>query len=242
MEREEPIILAIDTATEICSVALFSRERVLFAKESEKGRNHAALIAPFVREALTFAKVNNLKIVAVAVNGGPGSYTGLRIGASFAKGFCFARTLPLIAISGLQGMARAFRDELLTKNASPEEEHNTLFCPMIDAGRMEVYCALYDFDGQEILKPEARIVDANSFAKETKGRKVYYFGNGASKCQPVLASPQAELSDYPLIASLLHRSVFEAFDKSSFQDTAYWVPDYIKTYTAVKAKNKVLNK
>lgn len=234
------VILAIDTATEVCSVALLARDSIPFERINEEGRSHAALITGFAREALQFSEEQALNLVAVAVNGGPGSYTGLRIGASFAKGLCFGKRLPLIAISGLRALASGYSRALLAKGVETPESL-VLLCPMIDARRMEVYCALYDSSGKEILAPHAEVVTKESFSSYYHEREVYFFGNGAMKCQEELSHPSTHFEAFPSLARNLQEEAFGAYDGKEFADVAYWVPDYIKPYKALKSKNKVLS-
>lgn len=240
-EKATEAILAIDTATEVCSVALLSREAILYEKVNQEGLNHAALIMGFCRETLDFAQDQKLHLVAIAVNGGPGSYTGLRIGASFAKGLCFGKHLPLIALSGLCAMASGYHKHLLEQKAELPQS-KALLCPMIDARRMEVYCALYDFDGNEVAAPQAEIITQESFSQYSQDRKIYFFGNGALKCREALQSPKAHFEAFPSLARHLQELAFEAYDQERFADVAYWVPNYIKPYMALKSKNKVLSR
>lgn len=243
MQQNKEVILAIDTATEICSVALFARDEILFEKINEEGRNHAALIGGYCREALEFVAHHNLSLIAIAINGGPGSYTGLRIGASFAKGLCFGRHLPLIAISGLSALASGYKREVLGEDVAKSAiSSQPLLCPMIDARRMEVYCALYELDGAEVLAPCSEIVTAESFCQEIAQRDIYFFGNGAMKCETTLSKSSTHFANFPSVARNLQEVAFKALDKKDFADVAYWTPDYVKPYKAVKSINKVLSR
>ncbi len=228
-------ILAIDTATEICSVALLGREETIYTKESDKGRNHAALISGYVCHALDVADEKNCQIVALAINAGPGSYTGLRIGSSFAKGFCFARQIPMIAINGLEILAHAY------KKYHSSLGENTILCPMIDARRMEVYYAVFDSQLREISSPGAMIVSKDTLASIANNNHLICFGNGALKCQNEAPNNEVSFEDMPSVAHLMQASAFNAFDKKVFVDTAYWEPDYIKDYKAIRSVNKVIH-
>lgn len=240
MNSPKNAILAIDTATQVCSVALLLRDEVVFERQSTAGRNHAALIATYCHEAQTFASAENLSLVAVAVSDGPGSYTGLRIGASFAKGFCFGHQLPLIAIPGLRALFSGFRSYLLEKKIE-EEYSQVLLCPMLDARRMEVYCALYQLDGMEVVAPSAKIITEESFQAELEGKKAYLFGDGAMKCRSVFNSPQMEIVPFDSLARYFREDAFNTYDHRRFCDVAYWAPNYLKPYQVIKSKNKVLS-
>lgn len=230
---KKDVIMAIDTANEICSVALLSRDEILFEKHNNEGRNHSALIAPYVRDLIIRVQQSNLELVAVAVNGGPGSYTGLRIGASFAKGFCYAQQLPLINISGLLGMAYAY------KKAHPIDQKE-MICSMIDAGRMEVYYSLYDANLNLLTEPSAQIITEQSFAPYKENFHIHYIGTGVEKCKQILSHHPSTFMPMSTTASNMVNISFEMYDNKQFEDLAYWTPNYIKPYHAVVSKNKVL--
>lgn len=242
MSNLRKAILAIDTATDICSLALLEREYVAFERISDAERNHAACLGRFAKEALSFVQKEQLSLVAVAVNEGPGSYTGLRIGAAFAKGLCFAQNLPLIALSGLRAMAWGFKQKLLDEAKHNGLPNDILLCPMLDARRMEVYRALYTYEGEEILSPTAEEMSEDSFRQEIKKKRVYFFGSGAMKCQGLFPHFQASYSDFPSLARHFQGESFQCYDQQEFADLAYWTPDYLKPYKAIKSKNKVLSK
>ena len=229
-----PVILNIETSTTVCSVALSRDGGVEFHKEIFEGPAHAKNIGPFVEEALQFARDKKYKIDAVAVSSGPGSYTGLRIGMSEAKGLCFGLGVPLIAVDTLKILTCS----VMFKGMF--EEH-ALFCPMIDARRMEVYSAIYDHSFQEIKPVSADIIDENSYQDILEKGPVYFFGDGAAKCEKELTHPNARFIQSVLPVAYDMMALAElAFRKGEFQDVAYFEPFYLKDFVATTSKHKVL--
>ena len=167
-----PNIIHIETSTEVCSVALSSDGVVKFQRQDFEGPSHAVLLGGFVEEAVKYARENDIALHAIAVSSGPGSYTGLRIGVSEAKGLCFGMNLPLIAVSTLELLC-------CTAMFRVDVEDDALICPMIDARRMEVYAAVYDECLQPVMPVGAYIVDENTFSEVLSQRKVIFCGNGA---------------------------------------------------------------
>jgi len=227
------IILNIETSTNVCSVALSENSACLFSKSNAEGMNHAALLSVFIAEALEVLKSTDKKLDAVAVSSGPGSYTGLRIGVSTAKGLCYGYGIPLIAISTL---------EVLTVQALEliEEKENVLFCPMIDARRMEVYAAFYNGKGAIQREIAADIIDSGSYAGILDVQPVYFFGNGADKCKTTLIHPNARFIDnlVPLAENMIPFAE-RAFAEKHFVDTAYFEPFYLKEFhTTAKSPKK----
>ena len=218
------IILNIETSTNVCSVALSENSACLFSKSNAEGMNHAALLSVFIAEALEVLKSTDKKLDAVAVSSGPGSYTGLRIGVSTAKGLCYGYEIPLIAVSTL---------EVLTVQALEliEEKENVLFCPMIDARRMEVYAAFYNGKGAIQREIAADIIDSGSYAGILDVQPVYFFGNGADKCKTTLIHPNARFIDnlVPLAVNMIPFAE-RAFTEKHFVDTAYFEPFYLKEF------------
>lgn len=229
-----PCILNMETATEVCSVAVSKDGEVIFQKEETEGPSHAVLLGSFVDKAIRYLRAESINLDAVAVSCGPGSYTGLRIGVSEAKGVCFGLNIPLIALSSLKIMANGVL-------GNSDLRDDTLLCPMIDARRMEVYDVLLDKDLNEIRQVSADIIDGDSFAEYLNDHQIIFFGNGAAKCRAVLQSPSAVFIDniYPRAADMV-RLADEAFVKSEFQDVAYFEPFYLKEFVATTPKNKVL--
>lgn len=230
-----PYILSIETATEICSVAVSNGNQVIFYKEEIKGPSHAVLLGQFVNEAIEELRKADIKLDAVAVSCGPGSYTGLRIGVSEAKGLCYGLSIPLIAIHTLKIMAHG----VLKQNKTDKD---SLLCPMIDARRMEVYDTLYNNSLQELRAVSADIIDENSFSEFLTDKQVVFFGNGAEKCKTVLHHPNAHFLDdiYPKATDLIELAE-ESFNKKDFVDVAYFEPFYLKEFVATTPKNKVLS-
>ena len=226
-------ILHIETSTDVCSVALSEDGAILFTKEDFDGPQHAVTLGVFVDEVLSMADSHAKPIDAVALSCGPGSYTGLRIGASMAKGICYGRNLPLIALPTLKVMSVP----ILLMADLPED---ALLCPMIDARRMEVYAAIYDRALNPIKEVSADIITADSYAEYLREHPVYFFGNGAAKCKEVITHQNARFIDgiQPL-ARWMFPLADRAFLDGTFQDVAYFEPFYLKEFVATVAKNKV---
>tara|TARA_R110001592_G_scaffold32788_1_gene114483 strand:+ start:445 stop:1131 length:687 start_codon:yes stop_codon:yes gene_type:complete len=223
------LILGIETATKMCSVALSDENGLLALKEVGGEYSHAENLNSFIADICIEAGKELSDVDAVAVSKGPGSYTGLRIGVSAAKGFCFSLNIPLISVDTLQAMA---------KNPSREIERGVLFCPMIDARRMEVYTALYDGEGNKTEDISAKIIDENSFANELKVSKIVFFGDGAEKCRTVLESnPNAIFIEdvYPS-AKHVNELALEKYKRKEFEDLAYFEPFYLKDFIATTPK------
>ena len=180
-------ILHIETSTNVCSVAVSEDGKVIFDKADRTGNNHAEALGSFVDEAMSFADSHAIPLDAVAVSSGPGSYTGLRIGVSMAKGVCYALNLPLLSVPTLELMCVP----VLLRNEEIEDE--ALLCPMIDARRMEVYAALYDRALKPVRGIQADVVDADTYRQWLEDRPVYFFGNGAAKCMDTINHPNAHL-------------------------------------------------
>lgn len=234
-------ILNIETSTSVCSVALSVDGEVLFEKASFDGPSHAALLGVFVEEALVVLKGQGRKLDAVAVSSGPGSYTGLRIGVSVAKGLCFGFGIPLIGIHTLDILAASVcRGDSQNGPVCPAP---MFYCPMLDARRMEVYAALYDTSLNPIREIRADIVDADTYAAYLEEGTVCFFGNGASKCKSVITSPNALFLDdiHPLAVNMIPLAE-QALAAGQVEDTAYFEPFYLKEFQATVAKNKVLGK
>ncbi|MDP4239268.1 MAG: tRNA (adenosine(37)-N6)-threonylcarbamoyltransferase complex dimerization subunit type 1 TsaB [Bacteroidota bacterium] len=224
------IILHIETSTNVCSVALSKDSNCLFFKSNAEGMNHAALLSLFIAEALEVMKSAGNKLDAVAVSSGPGSYTGLRIGVSTAKGLCYGYGIPLIAVSTL---------EVLTVQALQltQDAENALFCPMIDARRMEVYSAFYNAKGVIQREISADIITSGSYAEILANQPVYFFGNGADKCKTTLTHPNARfLDDLVPLAQNMISFAERAFTERQFADTAYFEPFYLKEFQTTTPK------
>ena len=215
-------ILNIETSTTVCSVSLSENGICKCVRENFNGNNHSELIGVFTQEVLAEAGVEPKDLDAVALSIGPGSYTGLRIGTSFAKGLCYGSDLKLITIPTLKIIAQNAKEKYSI-------EEDALICPMIDARRMEVYCCFYDTALNEVRETQPEIIDENSFAEILQSKKVYFCGNGAAKCKQHITDENAIFLDevYPLATSMIALAE-EAYSKNDFADVAYFEPFYLK--------------
>mgnify|MGYP002621086442 CR=1 FL=1 len=224
-------ILHIETSTDVCSVAVSEDAQVIFQKEDHSGPNHAEKLGVFVDEALSFTDNHAIPFDAVAVSCGPGSYTGLRIGVSMAKGICYARDLKLIAVPTLELLAVP----VLLKR---ELEDDALLCPMLDARRMEVYAGIYNRALKPVREIGADIVTAETYKSYLDEHPVYFFGNGAKKCMEIIGHPNARLIEgIEPIAKWMQPIAERRFLNEQFEDVAYFVPYYLKDFVAKMPKN-----
>ena len=235
------LILNIETATRVCSVALAKDGIVLDVKESTEEKSHAALLAVFIDQILKERQLTAGQLDAIAVSKGPGSYTGLRIGVSTAKGLCYGANIPLVAVTTLRVMAKGALEPDLLKNQSKNE--NVILCPMIDARRMEVYTALFDTQLNMIHPIEAKIIDKDSFHEILQNNRIVFFGSGAAKCRETIVHENAVFSDQPEpSASYMAELTEEAFREKKFEDVAYFEPFYLKDFIATVPKKNILLK
>ena len=219
------LILLIETATKSCSVSLSSENKIIACKEEvNKQYSHAEKLTVFITELFKTQDFSIKDLDAIAVSKGPGSYTGLRIGISTAKGLCYALDIPLISVSTLKAMA--FR--------MAQKEESDLYCPMIDARRMEVYNAFYNNTNKEIRGIQADIIEAHSYQKELD-KKVLFFGDGAQKCKQIIQHPNAKFLDdiFPSSKDMLEIAN-EKFSEKMFEDVAYFEPFYLKDFVTGK--------
>lgn len=225
-------ILHIETSTKACSVALSENGSLIFHQEDLEGPNHAVVCGVFVDEALSFANSHAIPVDAVAVSEGPGSYTGLRIGVSLAKGVCYGRDLPLLSVPTLKLLCVPV---LLGKEELPDD---ALLVPMIDARRMEVYSAVYDRSLREVRAIGADIVTADTYLPFLAEHPVYFFGNGAAKCQSVIQHPNAHFIEgiVPL-AKWMFPLAERALHLGETRNVAYFEPFYLKDFVAIKSKS-----
>ena len=227
-------ILHIETTTDVCSVAVSCNTEVLLHRIDREGHNHARMLPLFVDEALHFIEDRGLTLHAVALSKGPGSYTGLRIGASMAKGICYAKEIPLLAVDTLALMC-------VSAVSAAREAGCEWLCPMIDARRMEVYDGLYDLNLAEVLSVQAHIIDENAFVEELSTRRIAFFGNGAAKCADVIRSANAVFLPHIVPDAEASVRLAEALlDAGKVEDVAYFEPFYLKEFQATVAKNKIL--
>lgn len=228
-------ILHIETSTEVCSVALSQDGATIFSQEELEGQQHAVKLGVFVDEALSFADSHAIPVDAVAVSCGPGSYTGLRIGVSMAKGVCYGRNIPLIGLPTLEVMCVP----VLLRYDLPED---ALLCPMIDARRMEVYAAMYDRALKVVRPISADVVDEQSYLEYLDKQPVYFFGNGAAKCREKITHPNAHFIDnIKPLAKMMFPLAEKAIAMEDYKDVAYFEPFYLKEFVATVSKSKVLN-
>ena len=227
-------ILNIETSTDGCSVAISDSGQVIFNKEDHSGPNHAVKLGVYVDEALDFLDSHGLPLEAVAVSCGPGSYTGLRIGVSMAKGICYGRGVKLIAVPTLELMAVPV---LLGEH--PEDE-DALIVPMLDARRMEVYAEVLDRALKVVRPIQADIVDADTYKEYLDQHHVYFFGNGAAKCMETINHPNAHLVEgiEPLAKNMAPLAE-KRFVEGKFEDVAYFVPFYLKDFVAKMPKKLI---
>jgi tRNA threonylcarbamoyladenosine biosynthesis protein TsaB len=222
-----PVILSLETSTDACSVALHADKKLLGQAEIHQPQSHAARLAPMIEQVIHEAGLNLKDIGAVAVAKGPGSYTGLRIGTSTAKGLCYALNVPLIAVGTL---------ELLAFQGNNFNTDHALLCPMIDARRMEVYCLLAD-ENLRIIEPvSARVVDENTFAELLETNRVLFLGSGSQKCREVIRHPNAIFLDgVQALASALGVMADEKFKSGEVENLMNFKPFYLKEFVAKKA-------
>jgi tRNA threonylcarbamoyladenosine biosynthesis protein TsaB len=225
------LILQIETATASCSVALAKDGSILSFKQVNERNIHAEVITLFIDELIAQAGLSYDQLDAIAVSCGPGSYTGLRIGLSTAKGLCFALDKPLIAIETLEAMAYG-----IMRLVEYSPDNDILLCPMIDARRMEVFTAVFNTTGERITPTTAAIIDEHSFDDLLKDHKILFFGDGAEKCRIVLGNhPNARfLPGFINSAIFLTQRAIEKFRKNEFEKVAYFEPYYLKDFIAGK--------
>lgn len=228
------VILNIETSTTVCSAALTAEGMVLCHFEDFKGQNHAALLSGFIKRCLDHARDHEMKLDAIAVSTGPGSYTGLRIGLSEAKGIAFALDIPLIGVDTLQLLAVS---AMFNHDIDPD----ALLVPMIDARRMEVYTAVYDFALAPLLSPQPLILDTDSYSQWlSEGRPMVFFGNGSDKARDVITSTLARfIPDIVPLASDMLALAERAWMNRQFLDLAYSTPAYLKEFQATKPKSRL---
>jgi tRNA threonylcarbamoyladenosine biosynthesis protein TsaB len=232
------MILCIETATSVCSVALCDREGVISARENSEGKSHASLLTVFIDEIFREQNINAAELEAVAVSKGPGSFTGLRIGVSVAKGIAYRSSIPLIGIETMKAMYHGIK-------LFPPEDHglteNSLYCPMLDAKRMEVYYSIFDFEGRVKKEICAEIIDPDSFKDIPEAVRLLFFGNGAAKCTDIIKRGNAVFkTDFYLSARNMRLPVYEALDSGRIEDTAYFEPFYLKDFIAtIPGKNLI---
>ncbi len=224
-------ILNIETSTNVCSVALSQDGVCLYEDVNMEGPSHAQVLAGYVKNAVSFADSHAIPIDAIAISKGPGSYTGLRIGVSEAKGVAYGRDAKLLSVPTLKLLTVPI---LLGHEELPEY---ALLCPMIDARRMEVYCALYDRALNEVVQTQALVIDSDSFKDYLDKQPIYFMGNGADKCVETIQHPNAHFikNIVPRAKNMIPLAEM-AMAKEQFEDVAYFEPFYLKEFVATKSK------
>ena len=224
-------ILCIETSTTCCSAAICIDGNVVATRENLSGANHASELPVFIEQLLAEAEVNQWTIDAVALSQGPGSYTGLRIGASLAKGLCYGLDVPLIPVDTLQVLCAAVKADLGA---------DALLCPMLDARRMEVYTAMYTPALEQKSDVEAKVIDEDSFAEELRENRIYFFGNGAEKCESVINSPNAHFVSGILPQAKYMGKLAEQTPSLELKQIAYYEPFYLKEFVPAPSHIKGL--
>ena len=224
-------ILNIETSTNVCSVALSQDGVCLYEDVNMEGPSHTQVLAGYVKNAVSFADSHAIPIDAIAISKGPGSYTGLRIGVSEAKGVAYGRDAKLLSVPTLKLLTVPI---LLGHEELPED---ALLCPMIDARRMEVYCALYDRALNEVVQTQALVIDSDSFKEYLDKQPIYFMGNGADKCVETIQHPNAHFikNIVPRAKNMIPLAEM-AMAKEQFEDVAYFEPFYLKEFAATKSK------
>lgn len=232
------LILSIETGTDICSVALARNGKLISLRESAEGRNHAQNLGVYIEEIFNEIGIDTEDLSAVAVGMGPGSYTGLRIGVSMAKGLCYGLGKPLIAINSLKAMAKVALEDYDAGILDVEDIETAYLCPMIDARRMEVYSQVFDSKLNAVTEVEAKIVDENSYSSFPDDRELVIFGSGAAKCADVIRRNNLCLVSVSPSARGMVGLAQDALNRKEFADVAYFEPFYLKDFVVTKSQKK----
>lgn len=229
-----PLILHIESATDVCSVCISKGEELAAIREADGRNEHSRVMTLLIQECLKEAELSIHEMDAVAVSSGPGSYTSLRVGTSVAKGICYALEKPLITVDTLQSLALAALSE--------EKEREALYCPMIDARRMDVYTRLFDGENRAVTKTEAETIDSYSYQSYFEsGKKIFFCGNGAEKCRPLIG--QSPFSCFSHITTCTSKFMIplaiQAFASENWANLAYYVPLYFKSPNITIPRKKV---
>lgn len=232
-------ILHLESSTSVCSVALSKDGQFIDLMENAEGLNHARLLGVFVQDILQRNQVEAGQLAAVAVSAGPGSYTGLRIGVSLAKGICYANQIPLIPVSPLQALAAQLIERATELRLDQLDQAQLV--PMIDARRMEVYTARYNSEAEELEEVQAKVIDENAFSELLNENKLLFFGNGATKCKDTIQHENAQFIDgLKTSAQFMCGLAWKAFRNEQFADLAYFEPFYLKDFIAGKPRKNIL--
>lgn len=233
-------ILHIESSTSVCSVSLAKDGKLIDSRIHFDGQNHAKLIGVYIDELFEKNKINASNLSAIAISEGPGSYTGLRIGTSHAKGMCYAQQIPLIAINPLQTLCA---QALSKENTHINKPESAVYIALMDARRMEVYTASFNNKCEQLTPVSSLIIDSESFLTEYADQEIVLFGNGAAKCQDVITHRNVKyISDIYCSAEDMCQLAYEAFQKEDFVDVAYFEPFYLKDFIAGTPKKSVLER
>lgn len=234
------MILCLETSTALCSVALCNKDGFIAVRESEENKSHAARLTVFIQDILNSAGLSVRDLEAVAVSKGPGSYTGLRIGVSVAKGLAYGAGIPLIGVETTLSMFCGISDAMKEKYRL---DTTSLFVPVIDARRMEVYYTIMNSEGRSIKKTSAVIIDVNSFLDIPDSIRILFFGDGTDKCKSVIKRDNICFADeFRISASFMYGPVYKAFNEKRYENTAYFEPFYLKDFITTKSKKNILGR
>lgn len=234
------MILCLETATQVCSVALCERNGVVLSRENPDPKSHARLLTVFIKEMFHEQGIKAEELEAVAVSKGPGSYTGLRIGVSVAKGITYRASIPLIGVETTTTMFHGIKKKIQGEYSTPD---NVVLCPMLDAKRMEVFYCLFDINGKLQKDISAEIINENSFHNIPETVKIIFFGDGSEKCRNIIRHKNSIfINDYTISAVDMQIPAYEAFNKNNFEDIAYFEPFYLKDFIPTTPKNKIITK
>ena len=234
------LILSIETTTHVCSVAFIKDGQLLHLREDHEGRSHASLLSHFIEEILKEEGLTVKDLDAVSISRGPGSYTGLRIGVSTAKGLCYGADKPLIAVSTLQALTQGLLDALKATTNPPPVDDQTILVPMLDARRMEVYSAFLNRNLEFVRDVKAEVLDETSYQDWLRDHHMVFFGNGAAKCREVISHPHAYFVD-GIETSAQHMAALseKKYQAGAFEDVAYFEPFYLKDFIATKPRKNI---
>jgi tRNA threonylcarbamoyladenosine biosynthesis protein TsaB len=234
------MIICLETSTSVCSVALCDSKGVIDISESAENKSHASLLTLFIDELLSNAGISAQELESVVVSKGPGSYTGLRIGVSVAKGLAYAASIPLIGVETTLSMFYGISDNIRKKYGV---DSKSLLVPMIDARRMEVYYSVYTSDGMKAKEISAEIIDENTFTDIPESVRILIFGDGATKCRQILKRKNIEFADeFRMSAAWMYKPAYESLAVRRFEDVAYFEPFYLKDFIATKPKGPLSGK
>ena len=234
------MIICLETSTRVCSVALCDSNGTVVLKESSEDKSHASLLTVFIEELLANAGIRARDLQAVAVSKGPGSYTGLRIGVSTAKGIAYAASIPLIGIETTLSMFHGITEELKKKYGL---DNNSVYVPMLDARRMEVYYSILTSEGKTVKEVNAEVINDKSFVDIPDNVKILIFGDGAPKCRHILNRDNILFTDeFRVSAAYMYKPAFKSLKESQFEDVAYFEPFYLKDFLTSRPKKNILGR